>query len=129
MTFRKNSTTKPILFVVDDDSALCTALKFALELDGFVLRTFSRPSILLECTDLTAANCFIIDYRLPEMDGLELLNRLRKLHVIAPAVLITSNPSPSVRAKAKAAGVPIVEKPLLNNTLSERVHLMLSKAR
>jgi len=129
MIVRENNATKPVLFVVDDDSAVCTSLKFSLELEGFVLRTFPHPSILLECTDVTVVDCLIIDYRLPEMDGLELLSRLRKLHVIAPAVLITSNPSPSVHAKAESAGVPIVEKPLLNNTLSERVHLMLSKAR
>jgi len=55
------------------------------------------------------------------MNGLEMLNRLRERRVAAPAILITSHPSASVRQRAAEAGVRIVEKPLLGNALVEGI--------
>jgi FixJ family two-component response regulator len=55
------------------------------------------------------------------MDGLDLLAELRQRNITAPAVLITSHPSRSTRERAARDGVPIVEKPLLGNMLSDSI--------
>ncbi len=114
-------TAKPIVVVVDDDAAVCSSLKFSLELEGFSVRTFASANDLLDASELSAASCFVLDQKLHGMTGLELLRRLRERSVSAPAILITSHPSETVRRLAAAAGAPIIEKPLLGNALSEGI--------
>jgi FixJ family two-component response regulator len=109
------------VFVVDDDPAVRSSLKFSLELEGFLVRAYARPGELLDAGDLRKAGCLVLDYNLPEMTGLDLLQRLRDRHVAAPAILITSHPNRMLRDRAAAAGVPIVEKPLFGSALTDRV--------
>lgn len=114
---------KPIVVIVDDDAAVCSSLKFSLELEGFSVRTFASANDLLEAAELPAANCYVLDQKLPGMSGLDLLRRLRERSVSAPAILITSHPSEAVRRLAMLAGAPIIEKPLLGNALSEGIRI------
>lgn len=108
-----------IVHVVDDDQAVCNALKFAFEIDGFFVRTYANSGELL--ADLPCGGCVIVDYNLPGLNGLELILELDRRQVHLPSFLITSNPSQSVRRRASAQGVAIIEKPLLGNQLAEAV--------
>lgn len=106
-----------IVFVVDDDVAVVTSLKFSLELEGFEVRTFADAGSLL-CKAHVSRNAFlVIDYRLPDTNGLDLLQRLRAKGVRAPAVIVTTNPSEDLRRRAAMAAVPVLEKPLLDDAL------------
>ncbi len=67
--------------------------------------------------DLPADACFVIDERLPGLSGLEACRALRGRGVHRPTVFITSQPKPDLRRAAAASGVPIVEKPLMGDTL------------
>jgi len=111
----------PVVVVVDDDPAVCSSLKFSLELEGFQVRDYRSPAEVLRAADLDACNCFVIDQRLPAMSGLELIARLRDRHVVAPAILITSNPTAALHERAALAKIDIVEKPLFGNALVERI--------
>lgn len=113
--------------VIDDDPAVLGALKFALELEGFLVSAYRSGAEVLAHPDLPEAGCLVIDFRLPDMDGLHLLAALRDRAVRLPAVLITSNPSPGLRRRASAVDVPIVEKPLLGNALLDAIRLALSE--
>jgi two-component system response regulator FixJ len=115
------SVGPPVVVVVDDDDAVCQSLKFALEVDGFAVHTYSGGTELLNDSDLASCACFIIDQRLLGMTGLELIAALRRRHIAAPAILITSHPTVMLQRRAAKAGIPIVEKPLLGNALFERV--------
>ena len=109
-----------VVHIVDDDAAVCGSLKFTFELDGFDVRTYAGFQELM-AADLPRHGCMIVDYNLPEINGLELLRELDRRNVHLPSFLITSNPSPNVRQRADAQGVAIIEKPLLGNQLSEAV--------
>jgi two-component system response regulator FixJ len=63
----------------------------------------------------------VIDYNLPGMNGLTPLDKLRERAVSMPAILITTHPSAAVCQRAAAAGISIIEKPLLGNALIEGV--------
>lgn len=115
------NTGKPIVVVVDDDAAVCNSLKFSLELEGFAVKTYANGSELLAAGELSAASCFVLDQKLPGMTGLEVLRQLRERRVAAPAILMTSHPTETVRRLAAMAGTPIIEKPLLGNALSESI--------
>jgi two-component system, LuxR family, response regulator FixJ len=111
----------PIVVIVDDDAAVCGSLKFLLELEGFGVRAYVSAAELLDAGDLAACDCFVIDQRMPAMTGMELIVRLRDLKVQTPAILLISHPNPAVSARAAIAGVAVVEKPLLSNTLVDEI--------
>ena len=122
MTEGPQGTVKwPVIAVVDDDPAVCSSLKFALELEGFAVRTFHSGAELLLADDLEDCNCFVIDQRMPGMSGMELVEVLRERRVLTPVILIISHPNAALSARAQKAAIPIVEKPLLGNALMERI--------
>lgn len=109
------------LLIVDGDLAIRSALTFSLELNGFAVDSYSSGEAILQEEALPSEACLIIDYDLPGIDGLQLLRALRTRHVVSPAILITTNPTRRLRAEAQAAGIPIVEKPLLTEDLEKSV--------
>jgi len=118
----------PTVFVVDDDPAVRNSLKFALELEGYSVRLYRDAPALLKADDLEAPGCFVIDLRLPGMDGLELLDELRRRKVKTPAVLITSHPSAITRERASREGIAIIEKPLIDDALSNGIRQAIGPA-
>ena len=55
------------------------------------------------------------------MSGMELIAKLRDLKIQTPAILLISHPSVALSARAAIAGVPVVEKPLLSDTLVDKI--------
>lgn len=121
MSRHEPAPASPVIVVVDDDAAVRGSLKFALEIEGFAVRTYPTGDILLGDVSRADCACFIIDHKLPGMNGLDVVAELRKARIEAPVILITSHPSRVVQQRAARAGVPIVEKPLLGNALIDQV--------
>lgn len=117
----KSSTVPSAIAIVDDDPAVCNSLKFALELEGFAVRTYGGGAEVLRDEGLDGFDCFVVDQRMPSITGLELILKLRERNIDAPAILIISQPNAALAARAKLAKVPIVEKPFLGNTLLDRI--------
>lgn len=116
----------PTVILVDDDQAVRNSLKFLLELEGLAVRAYCSPQKLLTEKNLPKYGCLVLDFKLPEMNGLQLLKELRLRKVGLPALLITSNPSLALRREASEAGVKVVEKPLFGDTLVEGIHSALN---
>ena len=112
---------RPVVVIVDDDPAVCSSLKFSLELEGFAVQAYGNAAELLQANDYAACDCFVIDQRMPGMTGMELIAKLREQKVMTPAILIISHGNSALRARASLADVPIVEKPLLGNALVDRI--------
>jgi two-component system, LuxR family, response regulator FixJ len=118
---RNLAVPKPLIIVVDDDPAVCNSLKFSLEIEGFLVRLYASGSELLGERDIPCCSCLVVDQRMPGIAGLDLIGKLRDKSILAPAILITSHPTAELARRAAGANVPIVEKPLLGNTLMERI--------
>lgn len=118
---RNSAVSKSVIIVVDDDTAVCNSLKFSLEIEGFLVRLYASGSELLGERDIPRCSCLVVDQRLPGIAGLDLIFKLREQSVSAPAILITSHPTAELARRAAGANVPIVEKPLLGNSLMERI--------
>lgn len=117
----------PVIAVVDDDAAVCNSLKFALELEGFTVRTYASGAELLGMSDIAGCNCFVVDEKMPGMGGLDVIAEMRDRHIFAPAILLISQPSARVSARAAKSHVPIVEKPLFGNTLVDLIREACSR--
>jgi FixJ family two-component response regulator len=118
---RTPSAAKPMVFVVDDDAAVLGSLRFLLETDGFAVRTFRNGTALLNASG-PGADCYVIDYKMPGINGIELACRLRKSDGRTPVILITGYPDENISARAAAAGVKdVVLKPLLDEILIKRI--------
>jgi two-component system response regulator FixJ len=113
---------KPLIYVVDDDHDVRTSLCFLLETEGFDVRTFRNAAALLGSTTRNRADCLVVDYKMADLDGLELTIRLRRLQVTTPIILITGYPDQTIPAKASLAGVRhVLLKPNLEGKLVECV--------
>jgi two-component system, LuxR family, response regulator FixJ len=113
---------KPLIYVVDDDYDVRTSLRFLLETEGFDVRTFRNGATLLGSASRNRADCLVVDYKMADLDGLELATRLRRLEVSTPIILITGYPDETIRAKASSAGVSqVLLKPNLEGNLVDCV--------
>lgn len=115
----------PVL-VVDDDAAVRHSLKFVLELEGLNVRLYKGGEDLLADRDLPAHGCLVVDYYMPAMDGVELMDRLRGRRVDLPAILITSKATRDLRERAARSGYrQVLEKPLEDGRLVDSIRCAL----
>src|SRR5712675_2047958 len=125
-----SSTTTPVVYVVDDDADVLGSLRFLLETDGFAVRTFRNGASLLNAVRSTGVDCFVIDYKMPDMNGIDLAGRLRNRDIAAPIILITGYPDENISARAAAAGVRhVLQKPLLEESLASRIRGAIQEIR
>jgi two-component system, LuxR family, response regulator FixJ len=110
-----------VVMVIDDDLAVRNSLEFSLQIEGLTVRSYATGAELLSSGDLDLCDCFVIDQKMPGMNGLDLIATLRDRHISAPAILITSHPNGLLRERAAKGDIPIVEKPLLGNALLDKI--------
>lgn len=115
------SPAGPTVVLVESDPAVTHAIEFSFGLEGLEVSSYPSGAETLASERPGAAGCLVVDYKLPDMDGLQLLEQLRAKGVSAPAILIATNPKAVMRQRALAAGAPIIEMPLLNDGLLDTV--------
>ncbi len=107
--------------IVDDDLAVRDSLRFLLEIIGHPVETFASAAEFLKA-DAQHLECLILDHHMPEMTGLELVERLRADGSDIPILLITGSPSPAIAARASELGIRVLEKPLTEDGLLDFVN-------
>lgn len=118
-----------MVMLVEDDPAVRRSLQLLLHARGFDVRSHATgPTLLADPMARTAA-CFIADYRMEDLDGIEVLSRLRESGWNGPAVLITAYPSTDLMARATTAGFDaVMDKPFREYHLVDTL-LRLVRAR
>ncbi len=117
-----STAAKPIVYVVDDDPGVLGSLRFLLETDGFDVETFRNGQALLNAIATKGADCFVIDYKMPNINGIDLASQLRSRDVATPIILITGYPDDNIPAKAAVAGVyDVLLKPHIEESLVARI--------
>ena|SRR5438094_122665 len=112
------------VLVIEDDASLLGALVFDLETDGFTVFPYERAGPLLSAP--VQADCMVVDMKLPDLDGLSMISRLRQAGVWTPAILTTTNPDARTRRIADTMGVQIVEKPLITGELLACINTLIA---
>jgi FixJ family two-component response regulator len=120
-TPRHEPAARGIVVIVDDDPAVCNALKFSLEIEGFAVRLYQSGVELLSHYALSDCRCLVVDEKMPGIGGIDLIVELRQRDFAAPTILMTSAPTTALARRAATINVPIVEKPLLTDALLDLI--------
>lgn len=113
--------------LVDDDRNILTSVSMALEAEGFAVRPYSDgvealASILRDPVDLA-----VVDIKMPRMDGLELLNRLRQQSDV-PVIFLTSKDAEADEVQGLRQGADdYITKPFSQRLLLERIRAVLRR--
>jgi FixJ family two-component response regulator len=114
--------------VVDDDPAVLGSLRFLLETEGFTVETFRSGTALLNSATVKSADCYVIDYKMETMNGLDVAAHLRERHIETPIILVTGVPDEGISAKATAAGAQcVLLKPHLEESLAAHIHAAIRR--
>jgi len=92
------------VFLLDDDRSVLKATSRLLDSVGWQVNAFTSPNTFLEHAATDHPNLAIIDILMPEMSGLEVQTRLRRISPSTRVIVLTARDDPSVRRMAMNAG-------------------------
>jgi len=119
--------SKGNVYIVDDDFAMRDSLELLLVAHDYETRVFRSGAEFLQAAPFLPFGCLIVDLQMPEMDGLQLLDRLEGRKIKFPVVVITGFGNITVAVKAMRAGaLDFVEKPFPNETIFASIALALA---
>jgi len=115
--------------LVDDDKNILASVQMLLEQEGYHVRTFSDGAAALTGLTGTPPDLAILDIKMPRMDGLELLRRLRQGQENLPVIFLTSKDEEIDELMGLNAGADdYIRKPFSQRLLLERVKAVLRRA-
>jgi two-component system response regulator FixJ len=124
-----SAPAEPTIYVVDDDAGVLGSLRFLLETDGFAVRTFRSSGALLAAPRSADADCFVIDYKMPDINGIDLVGYLRDRGITAPVILITGYPDGNIAVRAAEVGVRhVLLKPHIEESLIKRIREVIQES-
>jgi two-component system, LuxR family, response regulator FixJ len=104
--------SEAVVHVVDDDLAVRQSLSFLLASDGLPVRLHESASAFLETVKEPPTGCIVTDVRMPGIDGIEFLRRLKARGFSLPVIVMTGHADVPLAVEAmKAGAVDFVEKP------------------
>lgn len=117
----------PVVYIVDDDPGLNASLAALFRSVGLKAELFQHPQFFLELNQLNRPACVLLDVRLPGINGLEVLERLRKLGRTVPVLMISGHADVVMAVRALHAGAcDFLEKPVNDTILLQLVQHWIS---
>jgi two-component system, LuxR family, response regulator FixJ len=113
-----------IVHVVDDEEAVRKSLAFLLTTAGFTVRMHKSAAEFLDVAKDLENCCLVTDLRMPGIDGVELLRRLKSDHKHIPSIVITGHGDVPMAVEAmKAGALDFIEKPFADDVLIDAIRL------
>ena len=118
----------PTIALVDDDRHILASVSMAFEAEGYRTQTYSDSAAALIGLQKTPPDVAILDIKMPGMDGMELLRRLRQ-HSELPVIFLTSKEDEMDELFGLKLGADdYIRKPFSQHLLMERVKTVLRRA-
>jgi two-component system, LuxR family, response regulator FixJ len=122
-------TTKGHVYVIDDDEAMRDSLNFLLDSSGFSVRLFETAQGFLDALPGLAFGCVVSDVRMPGLDGIELLKRMKATQSLFPIVIMTGHGDVPLAVEAmKLGAVDFLEKPFEDDRLTTMIEAAIRQA-
>lgn len=111
-----------VVHLIDDDEDVRRALAFLLGTAGLAVKVYESASDFLDRQDASVTGCIVTDVRMPGIDGLELLRRLREKECAAPVIVMTGHADVPMAVEAmKNGAVDFIEKPFADDSLLDAI--------
>jgi two-component system response regulator ChvI len=118
----------PTIALVDDDRNILTSVSIALEAEGHRINTYTDGLSALDAFQSAPPDLAILDIKMPRMDGMEMLRRLREKSDV-PVIFLTSKDDEIDELFGFKMGADdFVRKPFSHRLLAERVKVLLRRA-
>jgi two-component system response regulator FixJ len=115
------------VYIIDDDEGIRRSLTFLLRTAGIASRAYDSALAFLADADNLAPGCVITDVRMPGMDGLELVRRMKENNFRHPAIVMTGHGDIPLAVEAmKAGATDFIEKPFKDEVLLSAVRAALA---
>ncbi|MEE8246361.1 MAG: response regulator transcription factor [Alphaproteobacteria bacterium] len=113
--------------LVDDDRNILTSVSIALEAEGYRVRTFADGSEALRTLTVRPVDLVVLDIKMPHLDGMELLNQLRRTSNV-PVIFLTSKDDELDEVLGLKMGADdYIRKPFSQRLLIERIRTLLRR--
>ena len=120
--------TDALVHVVDDDAAVRRSLAFLLATDGLAVRVHESAVAFLGSV-AEVSGCVLTDVRMPDLDGIEFLRRLRQRGPMPPVIVMTGHADVPLAVEAMKEGArDFIEKPFDDEVLLCSVRAALAQA-
>ena len=128
MALPVSALAAPTVALVDDDRNILTSVSIGLQAEGFTVRMYSDGETALKALTANPPDLAVIDIKMPRMDGMELLRRLREKSAL-PVIFLTSKDTEIDEALGLAMGADdYIGKPFSQRLLIERIRAVLRRA-
>ncbi|MGY8708744.1 response regulator FixJ [Bradyrhizobium sp. 18BD] len=122
-------TTKGHVYVIDDDAAMRDSLNFLLDSCGFGVTLFDDAQSFLDALPGLAFGCIVSDVRMPGLDGIELLKRMKAQQSPFPILIMTGHGDVPLAVEAmKLGAVDFLEKPFEDDRLTTMIETAIRQA-
>jgi two-component system response regulator FixJ len=112
----------PVVYVVDDERGITELVRRLAVARGLAVMTFHDATTFLAAYEPARAGCLVLDLRLPDLSGIELIERLRDLGATQPIVFISGYAEVEHAVRAMKMGVQdFLEKPFSNQRILEAI--------
>jgi FixJ family two-component response regulator len=117
------------VFLLDDEPGMLKALTRLLAAEGLTVRAFTSAKAFLEWYHPDALGCLVLDVAMPELNGLELQQRLTRAGILLPIVFLTGRGDIPMSVQAiKAGALDFLTKPVKDVDLLRAVRVALQHA-
>ena len=117
------------VYVIDDDEAVRDSLNFLLDSAGFDVTLFETAVSFLDALPGLDFGCVVSDVRMPGLDGIELLKRMKAGHSTFPIVIMTGHGDVPLAVEAmKLGAVDFLEKPFEDDRLISMIETAIRQA-
>lgn len=117
------------VYVIDDDEAMRDSLNFLLDAAGFKVTLFETALSFLEALPSLDFGCVVSDVRMPGLDGIELLKRMKADNSTFPIVIMTGHGDVPLAVEAmKLGAVDFLEKPFEDDRLIGMIEAAIRQA-
>lgn len=118
-----------IVYLLDDEPGMLKALTRLLKAEGFTVRGFTSAKTFLESYRAEELSCLVLDVAMPELNGLELQQRLTHTGILLPIVFLTGHGDIPMSVQAiKTGAVDFLTKPVHDADLLRAVRTALQLA-
>lgn len=101
------------ILIIDDEKEICESVKMILDYEGYQTDYSLLPSEGLNKIDSSPYSAMLLDIQMPEMNGFEVLKRVKEKHLNLPVIIITAHGSIENAIKATKLGAfDFIEKPI-----------------